>query len=128
MLDPQANDDCGDRFHEVRWRTNVAVLRPELYLFIPPETGQYNESILSYAAQAGYRAIRLGQANSVHVEDVCASDTTGTCMPAFVEESVYGVSTSPFIDIGPPDSVIGGSPPSSTTWTRPTRRAGGTGT
>ncbi|MCB9688160.1 MAG: putative metal-binding motif-containing protein [Alphaproteobacteria bacterium] len=102
-LDPLAQDLCGNRVHDVRWREDATVLRPELFVFLPPSAGTFNNNLMSWVAHAGYRAITFGQANDVHLSDVCSSSQE--CTIAFHEEAFYGNDVSPYVDIGPHDSL-----------------------
>ncbi|MCA9489146.1 MAG: putative metal-binding motif-containing protein [Myxococcales bacterium] len=103
-LDPLANDLCGSRQHRVRWRTDTAELRPELFLFLPPSTGNFNQDLLTMITQAGYRTIGFGQSNEVHV-DICETDPDPLCSQKFGEEGWTGLDVSPHLDIEPHDSV-----------------------
>jgi hypothetical protein len=81
-------------------------LRPELFLFFPPSTGNSNENIRNWAAWAGYRSITVGHDNSDVLNHYCAHSFEERCYTDARHEIVYGEDTSPHLDVGPADSVV----------------------
>jgi pimeloyl-ACP methyl ester carboxylesterase len=90
----------GDRLHRVAYRTDQP-LRDDLVLFLPPGPGEDNSELLTYMAHAGHRVISLGwpNRNSAFVpEDTFFENVRG--------EVAYGEDLSPYVDVGPVDSIV----------------------
>ncbi|MFT4623438.1 MAG: hypothetical protein ACI8PZ_002094 [Myxococcota bacterium] len=115
VLDPATVNLCdaaydthavGMRLHKVVRRLELAP-RPELFLFFPPGPGDQNDSLLSWAAYAGYRTISLGYDNSKVLEFPCtAPEADAECFGNAREELLYGVDHSPIIEVGPADAAV----------------------
>ncbi len=108
-IDPEATWGCGEanRLHRVAVRTDLAHLRPQLLLWLPPGPGRFNTKVLTMAAWAGYRSILLRYPNDgLAWGENCARDL-GTCYADGRQEILWGTDTSPFLDIAWPDSAVG---------------------
>jgi hypothetical protein len=95
----------GKRMHRALVRTD-APWRDQLFLFLPPGPGLYNDRLRAWATYAGYRTLSLGYANEEKMEDICAPLGDG-CYSDWRYEVTYGVDLSPFIQISPADSIMG---------------------
>ncbi len=115
VLDPTSTSLCytppqvdthedGNRLSRVVVRTDATVLRPELYVHLPPSRGNHNTTFQRWVAQAGYRTIVLSTATDENLADTCGEGDTA-CQSGFLEEAQYGVDTSPYIDVGASDGV-----------------------
>ncbi len=102
LCDPARDThERGRRLHRISWRTD-AVLRDELFLFLPPGPGDQNQNILTWATHAGYRVIGLGWNNAAIVQE----NATDPLQPDMHEEALYGIDTSPLIHVAPEDSAL----------------------
>ena len=91
----------GERLHRVYHRTDQP-LREELLLYLPPGPGDTSDELYSWMANTGYRMISLGWTNE---------NDAFTAADDFFEnirnELAYGEDSSPYVDVGPADSLVG---------------------
>jgi hypothetical protein len=118
LLDPAVRNLCRDGDTEERGSRVHRVVLPAdgprtdtLVVFLQgsnlaPGDGM---SHLQLAALAGHRAIGLGYDNTAIVQGVCAEEdpTDAACHEALRREVLYGDDTSPLVDVGPADSIVG---------------------
>ena len=107
LCDPEGHDEptSGLRVHRVLLREDVEHHRDELFLFLPPGPGHMNIMTLEWAALSGFRVISLGYVNDVDIDKTCAEQEDG-CFSDFREETIYGRDVSPYLQIGPVDSLM----------------------
>ena len=115
VLDPSTTHLCmpdgsdqptvGQRLHRVLVRTDDTNYRDQLFLFLPPGPGLFNDTFRRWAAMAGYRTISLGYANEGKMEDICAP-LGDICYSDWRYEVTYGLDLSPHIDISASDSLV----------------------
>jgi hypothetical protein len=92
----------GDRLHRILYRTDLAVFRDELLLYLPPGPGTNNDELLDWMAFSGYRVISLGWTN-----ENSAFEPDDLFFENLRHELAYGEDTSPYIDLGPADAIVG---------------------
>jgi hypothetical protein len=105
--DPEDTHEVGRRLHRATWRNDVP-LRRQLFLYLPPGSGEDTTAIPGAAAYAGFRTISLGYVNNAPLNEACGElhESPADCYTHSRYEVLFGEDRSDVVSITLADSAV----------------------